>query len=79
MAATAPLHAKAHATAVNYVYLASLPVSAHWGAVLAASHHPNAANDDYVILFKNAATGGVRECGNLSNYCIDVTPSNPTP
>jgi hypothetical protein len=79
-AAPAPHIARAHAAPTpNYEFLGTVPVNTHWGTVMAANGYKNASVDDYIVLFKNADTGGVRECGNLSNNCIDVTPASPTP
>ena len=63
----------------RYVGIGIYAPGSLWQRMVAASRPANAAaatlrDDDQVIVTVDSRTGEVRQCGNLSGYCIGMNP-----
>jgi hypothetical protein len=68
----------------RYLGVGVYPAGTLWQKLAVASPPKDAASakladDDQVIVVVDSATGEIRQCGNLSGYCIGLNPWTKTP
>ena len=63
----------------RYVGVGIYPVGQMWSQVVVANAPKDAAtsrlgDDEQIIVVVDSATGELRQCGNLSGYCVGMSP-----
>lgn len=62
----------------RYLGIGVYPVGPMWAQVAAAATADHAAatlkDDEQVIVVVDSNTGEIRQCGNLSGYCVGMNP-----
>ena len=63
----------------RFVGVGIYPAGQMWSQVVAANASKDTAgsnlqDDEQIIVFVDSATGEVRQCGNLSGYCVGMNP-----
>lgn len=78
----APAESQAARDTGRYISMGSYPAGEKWaalarqGVALATSDKAEVSDDEQVIVFIDSRSGEIRQCGNLSGYCVTLSPWN---